>query len=53
MTFVGSTEEDSALSERSREMAKYNQAIAEINDEDNLIFEGELPVQGRGRRCLM
>ena len=40
VTFVGSTEEESALSERSREMAKYNQAIAEINDEDNLIFEG-------------
>ena len=41
ITFVGSTDDESSLSERSREMAKYNQAVAEINDEENLIFEGE------------
>ncbi len=46
VTFVGSTDEDSVLSERSREMAKYNQAIAEINDEDNLIFEGKVFERG-------
>ena len=46
VTFVGSTEEDSVLSDRSREMAKYNQAIAEINDEDNLIFEGKVCERG-------
>lgn len=36
------TEEEAASqSERSREMGKFNQAVAEINDEDNLVFEGE------------
>ena len=42
ITFVGSTEDEALLSDRSREMSKYNQAVAEINDEENLIFEGEI-----------
>lgn len=43
ITFVGVSDQEAAnQSERSREMAKYNQAIAEINEDDNLIFEGVL-----------
>lgn len=45
INFIGVTGEEAAnQSERSKEMAKYNQAVAEINDEENLVFEGE---QGR------
>lgn len=53
MTFVGVSEQEAAnQSERSREMAQYNQAIAEINDDDNLIFEGELKGGIRPRLSL-
>jgi hypothetical protein len=33
-------EDEANQSERSLEMAKFNQAVAEINDEENLIFGG-------------
>lgn len=43
VTFIGCLPADEATqSDRAREMSKYNQAIAEINEEDNLIFEGVL-----------
>lgn len=47
IVFVGVSDEDKAnQSERAKEMAKYNQAVAEINEDNNLIFEGVLYQKG-------
>ncbi|KAG1670564.1 hypothetical protein FOA52_012136 [Chlamydomonas sp. UWO 241] len=47
VTFVGVPDVDeAAMSERAREVAKYNQAFAEINSDDNLVFDGVLYQRG-------